>query len=44
MSLLKDLLGPVLDASGASYEERVRELIVFAGLIGLLLIVVYKRS
>jgi hypothetical protein len=41
---LKDFLRPLVDMGSETYEERVRKLILFGGLIVLALIVIWKRS
>lgn len=44
MSLLNDLIRPLVDLGSESYEDRIKELILFAGLVVLALIVVWKRG
>lgn len=41
---LKVFLRPLVDLGSESYEERVREVIVFGALVVLALIVIWKRS
>lgn len=41
---LKDFLKPIIDLGSETYEERVRELILFGALVVLALIVIWKRS
>lgn len=41
---IKDFLRPLIDLGSESYEDRVKELIVFGGLVALALIVIWRRA
>ncbi len=41
---LKPLVKAVVDLGSESYEARVRKMIIFAGVVGLVLILVWKRG
>jgi hypothetical protein len=41
---VKDFLTSLIDLGSEDYEDRVKELIVFGGLIALALIVIWRRA